>query len=499
MNNWLNLIDKVIYINLDHRIDRNIEIVNEFKRLNIPSNKYIRLSATKNDKNGAIGCSFSHIRALQMAIDKNYEYVLIFEDDFSFIDDDNYVHTAMNYLFNEFKKNNDWSIVCLGRGARQEIKHINDKYLSKAIAVGTASGYIIHKSFYEILMNNFKTGLNNLMKGYDVYNNTLDGKWIELQKDNKWYIFSPSLGYQRSSYSDIERSMVEYLRFDKTIKFNEKQYISCNLMGGLGNQMFQIAAIHSIGLNNNLEPIFEKIYESPPLSFPRPVYWNSVFKKINVVNNDKYNKIQFINYNIQNNNYIPFKLAHNKSYRLTGYFQNPNFFREYHDNILDLFKLDNKYNTIINNIYNDINKNNLVTVSIHVRRTDYIKLQHIHYLQNMEYYINAINYIENNDKRDKLYLIFSDDLNWCKNEFNKLKINCIYIDKNEKEISKDVLDMYLMSKCNHNIITNSTFSWWSSYMNINNDKIICAPKQWFIDENMNKEAMYLILDNMRLF
>ena len=493
MNNWINNIDKIVYINLDYRIDRNVQMLNEFKRVGITSNKFVRLSATKNDKNGAIGCTLSHIRCLQMAIDNNWDSVLIFEDDFTFIDDTNYINKSLNYLFDEFSKKNEWSIICLARGARQEIDSINDNYISKALAVGTASGYIIKKDFYSTLLNNFKQGLNNLMRGIDVDNNTLDGKWIELQKDNKWYIFSPSLGYQRASFSDIEKRDVEYLRFDKTIKFNEKYYLSGNIMGGLGNQMFIIAAICSLAWHNNLEPIFEKIGVSPPLSNPRPVYWKTVFNKVAIMNSNDYNKIQFNNYSLPNNNLVPINLVHNKSYRFTGYFQNPNFFNKYKSKIIELFSLDTNSQNIVNNIYNSIVNNNYDTISIHVRRSDYIKLQNIHVVQNIEYYKNAIDYIKNK-YNNLLFLIFSDDINWCKTNFGSLNINCIYVENVSPYLDKDILDMYLMAQCKHNIIANSTFSWWGAYMNKNKDKIVCAPNRWFIDDNMNNDAMN-ILDN----
>jgi hypothetical protein len=211
------------------------------------------------------------------------------------------------------------------------------------------------------------------------------------------------------------------------------------------------------------------------------------------MNSNDYNKIQFNNYSLPNNSLVSINLVHNKSYRFTGYFQNPNFFNKYKSKIIELFSLDTNSQNIVNNIYNSIVNNNYDTVSIHVRRSDYIKLQNIHVVQNIEYYKNAIDYIKNK-YNNLLFLIFSDDINWCKTNFGSLNINCIYVENVSPYLDKDILDMYLMAQCKHNIIANSTFSWWGAYMNKNKDKIVCAPNRWFIDDNMNNDAMN-ILDN----
>jgi hypothetical protein len=199
----------------------------------------------------------------------------------------------------------------------------------------------------------------------------------------------------------------------------------------------------------------------------------------------------------QNNNYVPIVLAHNKSYKLTGYFQNPNYFNKYRNKIIDLFSLDGNTSNTINTIYNNIVgiNNNKITVSIHVRRSDYIKLQHIHVLQDLSYYKNAIDYMKNK-YNNLLFLIFSDDMNWCKSNFSNLDIECIYVDNTNYYIEKDVLDMYLMSKCSHNIISNSTFSWWSAYLNNNENKKISVPNRWYVDDNMNKDATNILDNNM---
>lgn len=120
-----------------------------------------------------------------------------------------------------------------------------------------------------------------------------------------------------------------------------------------------------------------------------------------------------------------------------------------------------------------------------MRRGDYLSNQY-EYLNicNLNYYKKAFSYLEDKllngkkEERDKIkILVFSDDIKWCKNNFNFLKdFNVVYIDWNKGKSSYK--DMQLMSECNYNIISNSTFSWWGAYLNNYDDKIVIAPKYW---------------------
>ncbi|HOV15035.1 MAG TPA: alpha-1,2-fucosyltransferase, partial [Spirochaetota bacterium] len=138
------------------------------------------------------------------------------------------------------------------------------------------------------------------------------------------------------------------------------------------------------------------------------------------------------------------------------------------------------------NISNQIKNSN--SVSIHVRRGDYvgnIKTLNFHGVCEIDYYIDAINSIKQK-VQNPLFFIFSDDIEWCKN--NIKDENSIFIDF-ERD---DYVDMYLMTVCKHNIIANSSFSYWAAYLNQNFDKIVIAPKKWFKDDNQNKRTEGLI-------
>lgn len=105
---------------------------------------------------------------------------------------------------------------------------------------------------------------------------------------------------------------------------------------------------------------------------------------------------------------------------------------------------------------------------MHIRRGDYL-VSPGHYINlDVEYYKNALKYIDNPGS----ILIFSDDISWCKDNFKGDKY--IFI-----ENEKDYIDIYLMSLCNNNIIANSTFSWWGAWLNTNPNKIVISPNKWF--------------------
>jgi hypothetical protein len=152
---------------------------------------------------------------------------------------------------------------------------------------------------------------------------------------------------------------------------------------------------------------------------------------------------------------------------LDGYYQNERYFKEYRENILSLFSIDESTKNYLTEKYSDISFDN--TCSIHVRRGNYVERQHFHPLQTVEYYKRAISIIG----EKTLFLIFSDDIEWCKINLDFIE-NKIFISGN-----LDYQDLYLMSMCNHNIIANSSFSWWGAWLNKHINKKVIYPSHWF--------------------
>lgn len=240
-------------------------------------------------------------------------------------------------------------------------------------------------------------------------------------------------------------------------------------MGGLGNQMFQIAAAFSFALDNQYEAVFNLNQCYTPLQGnPSNKYKNTIFKNIK---NQYELQIDFV---YEEKSYFFEQIPKNNNLMLKGYFQNEKYFKKNKEKILQLFYIS------------DLDKNNLKQkyhsadqehVSIHIRRGDYLKNPNIHPTCTIEYYKKAIN-LFNNCK----FIIVSDDIEWAKSNF----IGNEYIFSEEKD---EIMDFTLINICDHHIIANSTFSWWAAYLNNKENKKIIAPKTWFGPDGPKEEIV----------
>jgi hypothetical protein len=260
--------------------------------------------------------------------------------------------------------------------------------------------------------------------------------------------------------------------------------IIVKLIGGLGNQMFQYATakalavsqhkplyvdatafetytLHQLGLQHfNLDL---QHYKQPKRFVAK---WNRFFKKI-----IQYHEQQF-NYDISLQN------IKNDILFLNGYFQSELYFNEYENYIREAFEIKSPLKKETRAALELMKKG--TAVSLHIRRGDY--LQHdIHNTNKEQYYRDAMEYIENKIE-DVVYFIFSDDMDWVKENF-KTNTETHYMDFNDAASNYE--DLKLMSSCQHHIIANSSFSWWGAWLNPNPNKIVIAPKKWFNDETRN--------------
>ena len=225
--------------------------------------------------------------------------------------------------------------------------------------------------------------------------------------------------------------------------------------GRLGNQLFQIATTYALALENSDEAIF-------------PI-WEYNEYLIGIKTDDVENFKITYEYVEGSHNY--YKPPYINGMNLSGYFQSEKYFENFEKEIKKIFKLKEKYEIELKDKWKEQLKN---SCSIHVRRDDYVQSEGIggiHVTPKMDYFISSLNYIESLNKIDNI-LVFSDDIQWCKENF--FDSRCIFV-----ENQKDVLDLFLMSFCNHNITTNSSFSWWASWLNENKNRIITSPRKWF--------------------
>ena len=160
---------------------------------------------------------------------------------------------------------------------------------------------------------------------------------------------------------------------------------------------------------------------------------------------------------------------------VSGYFQVGSYYEQIRPFLQKQLYPREKPNRKNEEIIQKISSTN--SVSLHVRRGDYLGLKNLHGICDLNYYQKAVNFIERHVE-NPFFFLFSDDPNWVK---ENLKLNHPYfiVDINKNE--KSPWDMWLMSLCKHNIIANSSFSWWGAFLNQNEKNITIAPKVWFAD------------------
>ena len=234
--------------------------------------------------------------------------------------------------------------------------------------------------------------------------------------------------------------------------------ITSNLKGGMGNQLFQIAAACGLAFDNNdtFGFNFDNCY-TPLQGFKSSKYKNSIYKNIPTIDN--------LPNNIYNEPSFEYKkIPYCGDVMLDGYFQSEKYFGDYKEKVVNLFDLTYRSSEIDE----FINKLPRPITSIHIRRGDYLPLTDIFVILDKEYYLSAMSVLE----KSTSFLIFSDDIDWAKQNFDGRNI---YFSESHDEL----FDFISMSKCDNNIIANSSFSWWASYLNKNKNKTVIGPKKWF--------------------
>lgn len=168
-------------------------------------------------------------------------------------------------------------------------------------------------------------------------------------------------------------------------------------------------------------------------------------------------------------------IFHNSQYQyFDGYWQNERYFKHCAKQIRKIFTFPPFTEQKNLQLAKQIQCN--ISTSIHIRRGDYLNNHLYNGICGLEYYKEAISLIEKLTTTT-LYCVFSDDIPWCKQHIEPyIKKAIIYVNWNTK--GQSFRDMQLMSLCTHNIIANSSFSWWSAWLNQHTEKIIIAPKEW---------------------
>lgn len=263
--------------------------------------------------------------------------------------------------------------------------------------------------------------------------------------------------------------------------------IYSSLKGGLGNMMFEIAAMESFAHDNNDKACFINIesqiqYLNTETNFNPNMQHADEYRFLLT----KYSHPTPTTYAHQFNvpfDYAPLQYMNGAFY--DGFFQSEKWFKHNRDIVVFALRPHQNISNLIPKKYDYLlRKEN--TVGVHVRRGDYVKNQANHAILPLEYYLKAFTYFENAN-----FVIFSDDIQWCKDNF---KISNIDFIENEK----DFVEIYLMAALDHCIIANSSFSWWGAWLNTNLGKKIIAPSIWFGPNIKHNTADIIPIDWIKL-
>lgn len=266
--------------------------------------------------------------------------------------------------------------------------------------------------------------------------------------------------------------------------------ITCTIMGGLGNQLFQIFATIAYAIQHNHGFIFPYSHELRA-NTTRYTYWETFLASLKPfttanpdtsITNADLDRMHMIHMLQHEHIEIP-PCDRNHAFRVHGYFQSYKYFEKEKDIIYNMIGLAN-WVKLIRNENARLFRNDNYKISMHFRLGDYKHIQYCHNILPFYYYKNALSVITQPLSNDKKITVFvfreKEDNETVENMVNQLReiwpsLEFVTMD----DSIEDWKQMLLMSCCDSNIIANSSFSWWGAYINNNPDKVVCYPSRWF--------------------
>ncbi len=298
----------------------------------------------------------------------------------------------------------------------------------------------------------------------------------------------------------------------------EHPIVISKLAGGLGNQLFQYTVGRQLSLQKNVALVLDtSFYESQEVRSFKLQHFNIQAETTSSLKDSHFIKLctgtnlsskfyqttqKFLPKRIRTF-YKESKLWGYEStlYKtsppiyLKGFWQHYKYYEQLHPQIITELTPRENPDEETKAIFNSLSKDEF-SVSVHIRRGDYITNPEAKFMGvlPLDYYLKGIRIIQEKIK-DPAFYFFSDDLQWVKDNL-KIDARSNYMDIGQGK--KDYLELYLMSKCRHNIIANSTFSWWSAFLNQHPNKIVVSPHQWVSDPEKNKGIQIQFPDWIKL-
>ena len=265
-------------------------------------------------------------------------------------------------------------------------------------------------------------------------------------------------------------------------------YITCYLMGGLGNQLFQMFTTIAYGIRYSKKIIFSY---TPTLTTGtiRSTYWEDFLQSIKPFTtfNSKHGftnemLLEFPQFRENGFEFNDIPYFNNPQVMLFGYYQSYKYFENEKDSIFSMFRL-RKQQENIKEEFPVLDTDDIHQISMHFRLGDYKNIQDCYVLMPYEYYEKSLETIlhqRNHEKYVVFYFCQMEDNEVVSTIIQKLKSRFANVDFMKMDDSiEDWKQLLIMSCCNDNIIANSTFSWWGAYFNDKSNKIVCYPSVWF--------------------
>jgi len=201
----MELFKHTLFINLEHRSDRLEHVKEELKKIGVEGE---RVNAVKLAQ-GAIGCTMSHIKCIELAKTRNWPHVFICEDDITFTNPSLFLENIKKFHEN---KDINWDVLIIGGNNVPPYQKVQP-YCARVLNCQTTTGYIVKSDFYDVLIDNFKEGVQKLMKNpANKREFAIDMYWKRLQMQYYWYMIMPATVTQYENYSDIEDRNMSYDR-----------------------------------------------------------------------------------------------------------------------------------------------------------------------------------------------------------------------------------------------------------------------------------------------
>jgi hypothetical protein len=238
--------------------------------------------------------------------------------------------------------------------------------------------------------------------------------------------------------------------------------VSCFFKGGLGNQLFQAAQALAQSWRYNRPAVFVRWSHTPGQGNSADKYTGNMFRKLKFIGSNSH----FSTVREQSFCYNQTKPVENDDTMFDGYFQSSKYWEGYEDRIREIFEPPKEVVEAFYQKYPQLSQPN--TLCLHVRRSEYLKLSNIHPVVTKDYLEKGLKAIG----EYSTVFIFSDDPEWVRENLNLP--NSIFVSED-----RDYKELWLMSLCQNYLISNSTFSWWGSYLNKNKEKKVVVPSVWF--------------------